>query len=110
MRQKPPPFIVFSLLAGLILVALSLYGFFLLRSRPGLPDEIRAQDVVQIDNFGIQKPMVSYFSYNEKSRAVQLIDRLLTGQSIALVSDAGTPALNDPGVELVQKVIGPQWN
>ena len=56
MRQKPPLFVALSLLAGLTLAALSLYGFILLRSRPGLPDGIQAGDLVRIDTFDIQKP------------------------------------------------------
>jgi hypothetical protein len=56
MRQKPPFFVALSLSAGLILAALSLYGFFLLRSRPGLPDGIQAQDLVRVDDIEIQKP------------------------------------------------------
>ena len=55
MKQKPPLFVILSLLAGLILVALSLYGFFLLRSRPGLPDGIQIKDLVRIDDIEIQR-------------------------------------------------------
>jgi signal transduction histidine kinase len=56
MRQKPPPSVALSLLAGLVLALLSLYGFFLLRSRPGLPEGIRPLDVDRVDDFEIQRP------------------------------------------------------
>jgi signal transduction histidine kinase len=56
MRQKLPLHIVFSLLAGLVLATLSVYGFILLRSRPGLPEGIAASELVRIDTFDIQKP------------------------------------------------------
>lgn len=51
---------------------------------------------------GIHKPLVSYFEHNEKQRTPELIDRLRQGESIALVSDAGTPAISDPGYRLVR--------
>jgi signal transduction histidine kinase len=57
MRKRPPSFIVFSLLGGLVLAGLSLYGFVLLRSRPGLPEGISGKDLIRIDNIEIQKPI-----------------------------------------------------
>jgi signal transduction histidine kinase len=66
MKQKPPLFVAVSLLAGLILVLLSLYGFFLLRSRPGLPDGIRTQDLVRVDDIEIQKPKDVEFVLTQK--------------------------------------------
>ena len=66
MRQKPPLYVSLSLLAGLILAALSLYGFFLLRSRPGLPDGIQAQDLVRVDDIEIQKPKDIEFVLTQK--------------------------------------------
>jgi signal transduction histidine kinase len=66
MRQKPPLFVALSLSVGLILAALSLYGFFLLRSRPGLPDGIQAQDLVRVDDIEIQKPKDIEFVLTQK--------------------------------------------
>ena len=57
-----------------------------------------------LKHFGIQTPQISLHDYNEASRAVEIIARLREGQSIALVSDAGTPAISDPGFELVRAV------
>ena len=50
---------------------------------------------------GISKPMVSYFEHNKRERGEQIIERLQAGESCALVTDAGTPAVSDPGADLV---------
>lgn len=50
---------------------------------------------------GITKPMVSYFEHNKRERGEQIIRRLQEGESCALVTDAGTPAVSDPGADLV---------
>jgi 16S rRNA (cytidine1402-2'-O)-methyltransferase len=57
-----------------------------------------------LKHFGIQTPQISLHDHNEASRAVEIIARLREGQSVALVSDAGTPAISDPGFELVRAV------
>lgn len=51
---------------------------------------------------GIRKPMLSYFEHNKKERGRQIVDRLKEGQSCALVTDAGTPAISDPGYDLLR--------
>ena len=56
---------------------------------------------VLLDHYGIKTPMTSYFSYNEKKRTPELIEKLLAGVSIALVSDAGTPGISDPAHRIV---------
>jgi len=72
-------------------------------------DLIAAEDTrttkVLLNHYGITKPMVSYFSYNEKQRTPQLIQHLLDGKSIALVSDAGTPGISDPAHRIVAAAI-----
>lgn len=55
-------------------------------------------------SFGITTSLVSYHDGNERDRTTQLMERLRQGQSIALVSDAGTPLISDPGYRLVQAV------
>lgn len=50
---------------------------------------------------GIQKPMISYNGYNKNERGGRITDRLISGESCAVVSDAGMPCISDPGVELV---------
>ena len=55
-------------------------------------------------HYDIHTPLVSYFEHNKLSRLQQILDRLSAGD-VALVSDAGTPALNDPGYELVRAAL-----
>jgi 16S rRNA (cytidine1402-2'-O)-methyltransferase len=57
---------------------------------------------VLLKHFGIQTPQVSLHDHNEQHRSGGIIERLRQGASVALVSDAGTPAINDPGFELVR--------
>jgi 16S rRNA (cytidine1402-2'-O)-methyltransferase len=59
---------------------------------------------ILLKHFGIQTPQISLHDHNESTRAVEIITRLREGQSVALVSDAGTPAISDPGFELVRAV------
>jgi 16S rRNA (cytidine1402-2'-O)-methyltransferase len=72
-------------------------------------DLIAAEDTrktkILLDRYNIRKPMLSYHSYNERQRSEQLIERLLQGQSIALVSDAGTPGISDPAFWIVQSAL-----
>jgi len=58
-----------------------------------------------LDHYGITKPLTSYHEHNEKTKAHALVERLKRGESIALVSDAGTPLLSDPGYRLVREAI-----
>jgi 16S rRNA (cytidine1402-2'-O)-methyltransferase len=53
-------------------------------------------------HFGIATPMVSLHDHNEKARTPEIVARIQGGASVALVSDAGTPAISDPGFELVR--------
>ena len=53
-------------------------------------------------HFGISKPLVSYFEHNKALRGEQICERLLAGESCALVTDAGTPAVSDPGEDIVR--------
>jgi 16S rRNA (cytidine1402-2'-O)-methyltransferase len=58
-----------------------------------------------LDHLGISKPLLSYHDHNEAARAGELVERLIAGTNIALVSDAGTPLLSDPGYRLVEAAI-----
>ena len=72
----------------------------------GEVDRIACEDTRQthklLDRYGISKPLVSYHEHNEKSRTEQLLSDLLAGKNIAIVSDAGTPLIADPGYRLVE--------
>lgn len=52
--------------------------------------------------FGISKPMISYFEHNKRERGELIASKLKDGQSCALLTDAGTPAISDPGEDLVR--------
>ena len=56
-----------------------------------------------LDHFGIGKPVVSYHEHNEQVRSDELLASLQEGKNVALVSDAGTPLIADPGYRLVAK-------
>jgi len=58
-----------------------------------------------LKHFGISKPMLSYFQFNESRRSEQIIDRLRGGEKIALVTDAGSPGISDPGERVVRAAI-----
>ena len=54
-----------------------------------------------LNHYGIATPLISYHEHNEESRSAQLLEKLQGGQSLALISDAGTPCIADPGYRLV---------
>lgn len=56
-----------------------------------------------LNHLGIKKPMVSYFEHNKAMRTAQICERILKGESCAVVSDAGMPCISDPGEDLVRK-------
>ena len=72
-------------------------------------DVVAAEDTrhtgVLLQHFNITKPMISYHEHNKADKGVELIGRLLEGQSVGLVSDAGMPAISDPGEDLVKEAI-----
>ena len=69
-------------------------------------DLIAAEDtrnsIKLLNHFGIQTPMTSYHEYNKYEKGRKLVEKLLEGQDIALITDAGTPGISDPGEELVK--------
>ena len=72
-------------------------------------DVIAAEDTrrsgMLLKHFEIKKPFVSYHEHNEAMRAAQLIERIATGENIALITDAGMPGLSDPGARLIRECI-----
>ena len=72
-------------------------------------DVIAAEDTrhtqILLSHHDIHTPLTSYHEHNEKTKAQDLVARLARGQNIALVSDAGTPAISDPGFRLVVQAI-----
>lgn len=68
-------------------------------------DFIAAEDtrnsVRLLTHFNISKPLISYHEHNKREKGGEIADRLLAGESCALITDAGTPAISDPGEDLV---------
>lgn len=79
---------------------------------PRVVETLRAVDVIAaedtrnsirlLNHFDIHTPMTSYHEYNKVEKARNLVDKLLAGQNMALITDAGTPAISDPGEVLVK--------
>lgn len=72
-------------------------------------DVILAEDTRRtgslLRHFGIQKPMVSYFRFNEARREEEVLERLRRGERVAVVTDAGTPGISDPGQRMVAAAV-----
>lgn len=70
-------------------------------------DLIAAEDtrntIKLLNHFEIKTPMTSYHEYNKIDKAANLVEKMAEGKNIALVTDAGTPAISDPGEELVRQ-------
>lgn len=58
-----------------------------------------------LQHYEIRKPLISHHSYNERRRVPELVDKLLSGSSIALVTDAGTPGISDPAFRIIREAI-----
>ena len=69
-------------------------------------DAVAAEDTRHsgqlLKHLGISKPMLSYFSFNEAKRSEEILERLKRGEKIALVTDAGSPGISDPGERVVR--------
>lgn len=72
-------------------------------------DVVAAEDTRRsgqlLKHFGITKPLLSYFQFNEARRSEEIIERLRRGEKIALVTDAGSPGISDPGERVVKAAI-----
>ncbi|MDB6016793.1 MAG: Ribosomal small subunit methyltransferase [Pedosphaera sp.] len=69
-------------------------------------DVVAAEDTRRsgqlLKHFGIARPMISYFQFNEARRSEEILERLKRGEKVALVTDAGTPGISDPGERVVR--------
>jgi 16S rRNA (cytidine1402-2'-O)-methyltransferase len=72
-------------------------------------DLVAAEDTrhsgILLKHYQIDKPLISYHEHNEAMRTAQLVERLAAGEKIALITDAGTPGLSDPGARLIRECI-----
>ena len=75
----------------------------------GAADRVLAEDTrrtaILLRHYGIKTPLYSAHAHNEQARAQQILSWLEQGEKVALVSDAGTPLLSDPGARIVRKVL-----
>jgi 16S rRNA (cytidine1402-2'-O)-methyltransferase len=102
-----------QLAPGLYLVAtpignledITLRALRVLRSVDRIACEDTRTTAKLLSHFGIQTPTVSYHLHNEQSRAAELVDAIKSGQRIAIVSDAGTPGIADPGAAIATEAI-----
>src|SRR5712692_453931 len=72
-------------------------------------DLVAAEDTrrtgILLKHFSISKPMLSYFQFNEAKRSEEIIERLRRGEKVALVTDAGSPGISDPGERVVRAAL-----
>src|SRR6478672_12549749 len=72
-------------------------------------DLIAAEDTRRtgqlLKHLGISKPMLSYFQFNEAKRSEEILERLARGEKVALVTDAGSPGISDPGERVVKAAL-----
>src|SRR6202043_1672568 len=72
-------------------------------------DLVAAEDTrhsgMLLRHYQIKKPLISYHEHNEAMRTAQLVERLAAGEKVALITDAGTPGLSDPGARLIRECI-----
>jgi 16S rRNA (cytidine1402-2'-O)-methyltransferase len=82
---------------------------------PRLGEALASADVVYVedtrrarvllDRLGVRRPLVSYFAGNEERRAAEIAERLTAGETVAILTDAGTPGISDPGLSAVRAAI-----
>jgi 16S rRNA (cytidine1402-2'-O)-methyltransferase len=72
-------------------------------------DVVAAEDTrhsgMLLKHFGIKKPFISFHEHNEATRTLELVERIAHGENVALITDAGTPGLSDPGLRLIRECI-----
>ena len=72
-------------------------------------DVVLAEDTrtsgILLKHFDIHRPLLSHHKFNEHGTSQQVVERLLAGQNVALISDAGTPGISDPGFFLVREAV-----
>src|SRR5438093_12100279 len=81
---------------------ISLRALQTLRDADRIACEDTRQTLKLLSHFGIRKPLTSYHDFNEEQKAIALVNEIEAGADVALVSDAGTPTISDPGYRLVR--------
>src|SRR5437764_15194420 len=76
-----------------------------LRSADWIAAEDTRHSSILLKHYGISKPLISFHQHNEAKRTAELVQRLGENQTVALITDAGTPGLSDPGARLIRECI-----
>ncbi|MDR3355006.1 MAG: 16S rRNA (cytidine(1402)-2'-O)-methyltransferase [Synergistaceae bacterium] len=84
---------------------MTLRGLRALREADVIACEDTRRTLKLLNHFGVRKPLISCHRHNERARIDDLMSRLELGENVALVSDAGTPGISDPGVEVIRAAI-----
>jgi len=84
---------------------ITLRALHVLKSVDVIAVEDTRHSVKLLNHYGISKPLISYWKEKERARSDKIIEKLLSGQSVALISDAGTPGISDPGTVLIKRAI-----
>lgn len=84
---------------------ITLRAIRILKEVDGIACEDTRHAAKLLQHYNIPTPMTSYFEHNKIQKGQSLIQRMLDGQNIALISDAGTPAISDPGFNLVRDAV-----
>jgi 16S rRNA (cytidine1402-2'-O)-methyltransferase len=109
MEQSPPPLVPGTLY--LVATPIGNLEDITLRALRTLRDcdLVAAEDTrrtgLLLKHFGISKPLLSYYQFNEARRSEQIIQRLVRGEKVALVTDAGSPGISDPGERVVRAAL-----
>jgi 16S rRNA (cytidine1402-2'-O)-methyltransferase len=84
---------------------ITLRALDILRSADVVAAEDTRHSGILLKHYEIRKPFVSYHQHNEAMRTAQLIERIAAGETVALITDAGTPGISDPGARLIRECI-----
>ncbi len=84
---------------------ITLRALEVLRSVDLIACEDTRKSRILLDHHGIAKPLMSFFEHNEEQAGRRIIEELKSGQSVALITDGGTPGISDPGYTMVQRAI-----
>jgi 16S rRNA (cytidine1402-2'-O)-methyltransferase len=84
---------------------ITLRALNMLKQADAILCEDTRQTVNLLNHYDIRKPLISFYSYNQFRKIPEILEALASGKQYALVSDAGTPGISDPGYELIKQVI-----
>src|ERR1035441_2578671 len=109
MNASPPPLTASTLYLGATPIGnledITLRALRVLRECDVVAAEDTRHSGQLLKHFGIAKPLLTYFQFNEAKRSEEIIERLRRGEKIALVTDAGGPGISDPGERVVKAAI-----